>query len=171
MQAGAEATDNGCMKTTFDPQGPSVYMVAGGVSHRVDKIVTCLLVLNNIRLLEKTGRDTIFGCLAMPGYTQYREKIAITPEEYLAITDENGIPTDPFIALFSSAWPVKPSFRFLRDGYPPDRDSGGHGVSAVFKLAGFHSHIEELNRRIARYAKELELTNVPEIFSVEEFHQ
>ena len=45
----------------------------------------------------------------------------------------------------------------MRDGYPPDRDSGGHVVSTVFKLNHFDAAIEETYRRIIRHADVLGL--------------
>jgi amino acid adenylation domain-containing protein len=149
----AEATDNGTLKSTFDPEGKSVYLVAGGISKAADEQAGRLMTLASLLMLKKTGKYIAFSCLAMPGYRKYFERTGKSPEDYLALTDENGIPLDPFIAYMVSGWPVKPSFRLLPDGYPPDRESMGHGVSTVFMISDFDLLIEEMSARIASIAR------------------
>lgn len=145
----AEATDHGRLRATFDPDGKSVYMVAGGISKRANEKAGNLMMLQSLLMFRETGRDTVFCCLAMPGYGKYHENTGKSPEDYLALTDEDGIPLDPFIALMVSGWPVKPSFRLLPNGYPPDRESLGHGVSTIFKIINFDAAIEEMCRRMS----------------------
>ncbi|MDH6079646.1 acyltransferase domain-containing protein [Chrysosporum ovalisporum FSS-45] len=151
-----EVTDQGTLQATFDPSGRNVYIVAGGSSN-LPTVASHLMTLQTLLMLRETGRDTIFVCLAMPGYAKYHSQTGKSPEEYIALTDEDGIPIDEFIALSVYDWPVTPSFRVLRDGYPPDRDSGGHAVSTVFKLNDFDGAIEETYRRIIRHADVLGL--------------
>lgn len=152
-----EVTDRGRLQATFDPSGRNVYIVAGGSSNHFPTVASYLMTLQTLLMLRETGRDTIFVCLAMPGYAKYHSQTGKSPEEYIALTDENGIPIDEFIALSVYDWPVLPSFRVLRDGYPPDRDSGGHAVSTVFKLNDFDAAIEETYRRMIRHADALGL--------------
>jgi polyketide synthase PksN len=154
----AEATDKGTLKNTFDPDGKSVYLVAGGLSKRANEQAGNLMMLNSLLMLKKTGKDNVFCCLAMPGYGKYFERTGESPEDYLALTDENGIPLDPFIAYMVSGWPVKPSFRLLPDGYPPDRESMGHGVSTVFKISDFDAAIETICHRIIGAIQHKELS-------------
>jgi amino acid adenylation domain-containing protein len=149
----AEATDNGTLKSTFNPEGKSVYLVAGGISKAADEQAGRLMTLASLLMLKKTGKYIAFSCLAMPGYRKYFERTGKSPEDYLALTDENGIPLDPFIAYMVSGWPEKPSFRLLPDGYPPDRESMGHGVSTVFMISDFDLLIEEMSARIASIAR------------------
>ncbi|MCV3213932.1 acyltransferase domain-containing protein [Plectonema radiosum NIES-515] len=153
----SEVTDHGRLQVTFDPTGRNVYIVASGFSKRFPTVASYLMKLQTLLMLQENGRDTIFTCLAMPGYAKYHSQTRKSPEEYIAMTDKDGIPIDEFIALFVYDWPVIPSFRVLRDGYPPDRDSGGHGVSTVFKLNGFDACIEETCRRIIHHAHALGL--------------
>ena len=152
-----EVTDQGRLQATFNPSGRNVYIVAGGYSNHFPMVASHLMTLQTLLVLRETGRDTIFVCLAMPGYAKYHSQTGKSPEEYIALTDEDGIPIDKFIALSVYDWPVIPSFRVLRDGYPPDRDSGGHGVSTVFKVNDFDAAIEETYRRIIHHADALGL--------------
>ena len=153
-----EVTDQGRLQKTFDPSGGNVYIVAGGSSNHFHTVASYLMTLKTLLMLRETRRDTIFVYLAMPGYAKYhRSQTGKSPEEYIALTDENGIPIDEFIALSVYDWQVFPLFRVLRDGYLPDRDSGGQVVSTVFKLNHFDAAIEETYRRIIRDADVLGL--------------
>ena len=151
-----EVTDQGRLQATFDPSGRNVYIVAGGSSN-LPTVASHLMTLQSLLMLRETGRDTIFVCLAMPGYAKYHSQTGKSPEEYIALTDGDGIPIDKFVALSVYDWPVTPSFRVLRDGYPPDQDSGGHAVSTVFKLNDFDAAIEETYHRIIRHTDVLGL--------------
>jgi acyl transferase domain-containing protein len=151
-----EVTDQGRLQATFDPNGCNVYIVAGGSSN-LPTVASHLMTLQTLLILRETGRDTIFVCLAMPGYAKYHSQTGKSPEDYITLTDEDGIPIDEFIALSVYDWPVTPSFRVLREGYPPDRDSGGHAVSTVFKLNDLDAAIEKTYRRIIHHADVLGL--------------
>ncbi len=151
----AEATDNGTLRATYDPNGPNVYIVAGGAVKRFPSVASHLITLHSLSMLRKTGRNTMFVCLAMPGYAKYFAETAKAPEEYIAQVDGQGIPLDEFIGLCVYDWPVLPSFRVLRNGYPPDRDSCGHGVSTVLHLNDIDAAIEETYQRILRHADTL----------------
>ncbi len=154
----AEATDNGRLHATFDPEGRYVYIVAGGISKRV-KVKVGLMTLNLLSMLRNSGRDTVFACVAMPGYAEYFRRTGNSPREYLELTDEDGIPLDPFIGLMVSRWPLKPDFRFLENGYPPDLDSLGHGVSTVFHISDFDDAINKICRRISLDRDMIDLEN------------
>ncbi len=152
-----EVTDQGRLQKTFDPSGGNVYIFAGDSSNHFHTVASYLMTLKTLLMLRETRRDTIFVCLAMPGYAKYHSQTGKSPEEYIALTDEDGIPIDEFIALSVYDWPVFPSFRVLRDGYLPERDSGSQVVSTVFKLNHFDAAIEETYRRIIRDADVLGL--------------
>jgi hypothetical protein len=152
-----EVIDQGRLQKTFDPSGGNVYIVAGGSSNHFHTIASYLMTLKALLMLRETRRDTIFVCLAMPGCANYHSQTGKSSEEYITLTDEDGIPINKFIALSVYDWSVFPSFRVLRDGYPPDRDSGGQVVSTVFKLNNFDAAIEETYRRIIRDADVLDL--------------
>ena len=149
----AQATDGGALRGTFDPDGPFVYGVSRGVSARAGKIAEQLLTLQQLRWMRESGKDTYFACLAMPGYVES----GLSPEEYVQRTDDNGVPRDWFITLAASFLPGETTFRLLRDGYPPDRDSGGHGVGTVWRFTDFDADIEEVTQQIADHALALDL--------------
>ena len=147
----AEATDHGTLQRSFDPDGRYVYGVSRGVLAGAGKAADQLLTLQQLRWMRELGRDTTFACLAMPGFA----KSALTPEAYLAVVDENGIPKDWFIQLAVVLYPGRPHLRLLADGYPPDRDSGGHGVSAVWTFDDFDAAILETCQRFVPHAESL----------------
>ncbi|MEM6405449.1 MAG: beta-ketoacyl synthase N-terminal-like domain-containing protein [Pseudomonadota bacterium] len=162
----AEATDDGTLASTFDPQGRYVYLVAAGSDQQLLTVSSHLLTLQTLMLFREMGHDCLFYCSAMPGYAQHYAETGQSPEDYIAITDQAGIPKDEFIALSVYGWPVKPSFRVLRDGYPPDRDSCGHGVSVVFQLTDFDTAIADVCQQVIRHARLLDLatdTNAREL--------
>ncbi|MCA9542551.1 MAG: hypothetical protein KC620_26825, partial [Myxococcales bacterium] len=70
---------------------------------------------------------------------------------------EKGLPLDPFLAFVVSGWAVRPTLRVLRDGYPPDQASSGHGVSAVHPLDDLDGPIAEAAAQVARLAGALGL--------------
>jgi hypothetical protein len=57
------------------------------------------MMLKTLLMLQETRRDIIFVCLVMPGYAKYHSQTGKSPEEYIVLTDEDGIPIDEFIAL------------------------------------------------------------------------
>ncbi len=153
----AEATDDGTLASTFDPQGRYLYLVAAGSAQQLPTVASHLLTLQTLVLLRETGHDCLFYCSAMPGYAQHYAETGQSPEDYIAITDQAGIPKDEFIALSVYGWPVQPSFRVLRDGYPPDRDSCGHGVSVVLPFTDPDAAMHTVCQQIIYHARSLDL--------------
>ena len=87
-----------------------MYIVAGGSSKHFPTVASYLMTLKTLLMLRETRRDTIFVCLTRPGYAKYRSQTGKSSEEYIALTDEDGIPIDEFIALSVYDWSVFPSF-------------------------------------------------------------
>ena len=94
-----EVTDQGRLQKTFDPSSGNVYIFAGGSSNNFLTVASYLMMLETLLMLRETRRDTIFVCLAMPGYAKYHIQTGKSPEEYIALTDKDGIPIDEFIAF------------------------------------------------------------------------
>lgn len=159
----AEATDDGRLRGTFDPDGDALYLVAAAVASPAPKALRFLLAMQAVRLMQHAGIETLFTCAAMPGYRDRRAAGPIRPEDYIAETDPRGVPTDPFLALFAGTWPGEHRpFRLLRDGYPPDRFSGGHGVSAVTRITDHDAALATLEARLARRVSSDSLPPSPE---------
>lgn len=153
----AEATDSGTLRRTFSPDGPSVYMVAGATSGRVAKEAGDLLQLQELRLLKATQRRVLFTCSAMPGFSARHAATGISPEDYVAEVDADGYSTDSFLAMVQAALPRPLTLRLLRDGYPPDRFSAGHGVGTVCDIPDFDAALADLCSRISNGWSGLEL--------------
>lgn len=141
----ANATDDGEFTTTFDPMGKNLYLVAGGISREYTKQAHRLMVLNAISLMAVHRMETVSACLAMPGYSEARDILGIAPEEYITLTHSNGKPRDAFLSFFVELWPAdhRP-MRLLRDGYPPDLRSGGHGVCVCVEMNDYDAIIETM---------------------------
>jgi len=141
----ANATDDGVFSRTFDPAGKNLYLVAGGVSRQYTKQAHRLMVLNAISLMAANNMKTVSACLAMPGYLETKSVMDIDPEEYLALTHSNGMPRDAFLAFFVELWPGNHTpMRLLRDGYPPDLRSGGHGVCVCVEMKDYNEIIASI---------------------------
>ena len=155
IKSWADATDHGRLTATFDPHSQYLYLVAGGVSREYSKQAHRLMVLNALSLMQGHQIKHVFACLAMPGFSDARERHHLTPEEYLQQTQSNGEPKDAFLAFFRELWPGRHlPFRLLRDGYPPDQHSGGHGVCACVEIDNHQQAIEAVfNKLVAQKAE------------------
>jgi len=128
----AAATDDGAMRGTFDPVGPNVYVVSLAVPAAAPPGTSDLLMhASLVRWARhcgfRSGSFFIF-CSRMPGFAKTNRRTGIDPEDYWLLEREDGGPRDPMLHLYwemsGGVWPV----RLLRDGFPPDEESGGHGV-------------------------------------------
>ncbi len=154
----AEVTDGGRLTGTFDPAGRNLYLVAAGVSASQPREAHNLLILNSLRLMRSRGMRTFFICLAMPGFASAHAATGVEPEAYMQQVDDAGVPVDPLMAFFRTHWPGqhRPP-RFLRDGYPPDQFSGGHGVSTVIDIDDHRAAIDQTLLRLSRSRDDLGL--------------
>jgi hypothetical protein len=121
------ATDQGTLRTTFDPRGKFVHGVTLAVRNEAPPVTADLLVLASHWSRLSTGRTIIYLCARMPGYAEAFAARNVSPEEYWRECRSDGSPKDSFLHLFWNLIDVRP-IRLLRNGFPPDRDSGGHGV-------------------------------------------
>ncbi len=151
----AEATDNGQLANTFDESGRWIYLVAGGLGKGAPNSAPLLLNLGTLLQLRQSHYEGIFACLSISGYRKAQAKSGISPETYIEQRDANGLPIDPFLAIFLQYWPIRPSIRVLRNGYPPDLESCGHGASTVLPLDEIDDVIGELEQRIINNAADL----------------
>lgn len=145
----AEACDGHLCATTFDPEGPNVYIVSGGTVPAVPREAFSLIVLRALQIMRALGRRTVFVSLAMPSFAERRARTGISAAELMDATDADGAPVDPFMALWRSEWPGRHRpFRLMPAGYPPDRMSAGHCVSGVTDLDDIDDAIERVIERL-----------------------
>lgn len=154
----AEVTDAGRLTGTFDPNGRNLYLVAAGISSSQPRPAHLLLILNSVRLMQARDMRTFFICLGMPGFASAHAGTGIEPEAYMQQVDDAGVPIDPLMGFIRTHWPGqhRPP-RFLRDGYPPDQFSGGHGVSTVIDIDDHRAAIDETLLRLSRNRDDLGL--------------
>jgi hypothetical protein len=126
----AMATDNGSLVHTFDPEGDFLYGASMSALFDAPPGASDLLVLAGHSLRMFSGKHLVYACARMPGFLQEHEATGIAPEDYWCLKRKNGAPKDPFLWHFETMIGFRP-VRLLRDGYPPDKDSGGHGVLCV----------------------------------------
>lgn len=145
IKSWADATDHGKLTRTYDAEGKNLYLVAGGISGKLTKQAHRLMVLNALSLMAINNMQSVFACLAMPGFSEANEISPIDPLEYVALKHANGMPRDAFLAFFSELWPAdhRP-MRLLENGYPPDQRSGGHGVCACVDVLNHARAIEDV---------------------------
>lgn len=155
----ADATDHGRLHATFDPAGKHLYIVAGGISRQYTKQAHRLMVLNALSLMKAHKMQSVFACLAMPGFAETHASEGISPEDYVQLTHHNGMPRDAFLAFFRELWSGEHRpLRLLVNGYPPDQHSGGHGVCACVDVSDHKSAIERVfdkltQQRVALFAE------------------
>lgn len=152
----ADATDSGRFTRTFDPAGPHLYLVAGGISRHYTKQAHRLMVLNALSLMRHHGFRHVFACLAMPGFGEAHVSYGISPEDYIQLTHRDGMPRDAFLSFFRELWAGEHlPLRLLRNGYPPDLRSGGHGVCACVQVNDHSSAIAAVFDKLVQQRAEL----------------
>jgi radical SAM enzyme (TIGR01210 family) len=125
----AQATGGGRMTATFDPGGPYVYGVSVGSADgaRAGTTHALFAALHKLRVL--TGKEILYACARMSGFAEASRASGISAEDYWR-QRSHRLPRDPFLRHFEDALGLRPR-RLLVNGYPPDTDSGGHGVLCV----------------------------------------
>src|SRR6185369_2113117 len=91
-----------------------------------------------------SGKKRFMFCSRLPGLREAQEK-GIAPEEYWHLKDDRGAPQDWLLKYFHSVFDVHPR-KFLRDGYLPDKESGGH--AALIVVEDLESVLRSLDERI-----------------------
>jgi hypothetical protein len=130
----AEATDNGFLEKTHDPEGDTGYGVNLSVPPRLaGEGIGEMLTMKGIEKIA-IGRALKRGVLGgrMPGYHEVASEM--TPDEYMRATRGDGQLTDPELRFYKRA-----GMRIDRvlPGYmPEDADSCGHGVLLVWDNPG-----------------------------------
>ena len=124
-----QATDGGKLTKTFNPLGVNLYGVSVAASESAPEQTSLLLLQESIKAWKKTGKKYFMFCCRMPGYAAANEGSAITidPNDYWQWREPDGGPKDHYLRFFWQVFGADP-VRLLKDGYPPDQESGGHGV-------------------------------------------
>lgn len=124
------ATDGGKLVRTFDPQGAFVYGVTISVPARSPAGTADMLVRSAHSLRLATNKEILYACARMIGFLDASQRTAVLPEDYWQLKKSDGTPADQFLSYFQALTGMRP-VRLLKNGYPPDKDSGGHGVLCV----------------------------------------
>lgn len=122
------ATDDGTLAATFDSNGENVYVVSLAVSLRAPYGAS--YVLAHAAFLEwlRAGKKLFMFCSRMPGFASAHRASGVSPEAYWRLKRHDGGPQDPMLHLYWEMTGGAEPSRLLKDGFPPDTESGGHGV-------------------------------------------
>jgi len=123
------ATDQGTLRSTFAADGENVFGVSMGVATRAPSGTFYALLQRSILQTLRTSKSRFMLCSRLPNLKRQTER-GVLPETYWKLVDDNGIPRDPLLKKFYSAFGVGPH-TFLRDGWPADIESGGHAALVV----------------------------------------
>lgn len=127
----AHATDNGTLKETFDPKGKNIYIVSLVASADAPFGVADMVMHASVARWAMHGGRYFFAS-RMPGFLRAHKKTGVEAEEYWKLKrPSDGGPRDQMLRLYwVMSGKVEP-VRLLKDGFPPDVDSGGHAVLFV----------------------------------------
>lgn len=125
------ATDEGTLQRTFDEAGENVYGVSLAVCKRSPPGIAELLCHTEFVQWQETGKKILMLCSRIPGFAEAHRETGIDVEEYWQLTNKNGSPKDPMLHLYWRFTGGGRPFSLLKNGFPPDEDSGGHGVLFV----------------------------------------
>ncbi len=123
------STDNGTLKNTFDPKGETVFGVSIGTKEGAPAHTADMLLRAAIEACISSGKKRFMFCSRLPGFQDVALR-GVAPEEYWQLKDESGAPKDWLLKYFHDVLGVFPC-RFLRNGYVPDIESGGHAALVV----------------------------------------
>lgn len=125
------ATDHGCLKSTFNEEGESVYIVSLAVHPKAPRGSSELLVHAALVEWASSNKPFLMFCSRIPGFRSAHEHSGISVEAYWKLKRRNGSPKDPMLRLYwEMAGKVEP-YRLLKNGFEPDPTSCGHGVLFV----------------------------------------
>lgn len=127
-----QATDEGSMNRTFSVRGRNIYIVSLGVKSSAPEKTGARLIEESVRAWKKSGKKDYMFCARMPGYRQENEKNPVDPEHYWRQRGPDDGPKDGMLHWFWRIFDAEP-MRLLKNGFPPDKDSGGHGVLFVIR--------------------------------------
>ncbi len=122
------ATDDGTLRRTFDLRGENVYVVSFAVCANAPHGTSYLLAHAAFLEWFRMRKKLFMFCSRMPGFKAMHDKNGISPEEYWRLRRRDGSPRDSMLHLYWEMTGGSNPHQFLRDGFPPDEESGGHGV-------------------------------------------
>ena len=140
------ATDNGTLKRTFDPEGANLYGVSIAIGEKAPAGTASMMLFHALLARLVTGKVLYMFCARIPGFREANERDGVRAEDYWQL-EEDGRPVDPLLRRFSELFGEGPE-RLLRDAFPPDEDSGGHGVLFATKdpVVGLHNIVNCIHR-------------------------
>lgn len=130
VQSWDETTDHGQLTATFSESGPHLYGVSFAVRKDAPDATSPMLILKGHELWERYLIGRFFMCSRMPGYAAAFARKGISAKEYAFSRKHNGEHKDGLVALFEEITGARVE-RLLENGYPPDAESGGHGLLMV----------------------------------------
>lgn len=123
----ARATDNGNIIGALDRNGSNMYVTSLAVSKKAPTCTAELLAHTSFIVWLREQKKHYMFCSRMPGFKETNIQTGIRAEDYWQSTNQQGEPLDWMIRMYYYMVGAGPS-RFLLDGFPPDKESGGHGV-------------------------------------------
>ncbi|HUW23071.1 MAG TPA: hypothetical protein VMW39_03475, partial [bacterium] len=123
-----EATDNGYIRKTHNPNGDTLYGVSLSVSTHAQRRVSVALLEATGKLVIKYGlKQGVFGS-RIPRYHKYAGKMSV--EEYIKAKTKTGRLLDPELGIYQSVG-LK-SIRII-PGYINDPESLDYGILVVWE--------------------------------------
>ena len=122
------ATDEGRLERTYKENGSYLYVVSLGTRNDCLPATSDFLAHITFIRWQAAGSKSLSFCMRMPGFAEANGKTQITPEDYVAQRRPDGGPCDYLLHEYWDVTGRTATMRLLRDGYPPDAESGGHGV-------------------------------------------
>ena len=144
-----KSTDFGTFRKSFHPNGPNLYAVSLGVRTGTPAETFPRLALRAFRTWSQKYSEGVFMlCARVPGFARAQEADdTLTIENYWNSRHANGTYKDGMIQMFSSVLDSPPK-RLLKNGWPVDKDSKGHGV--LFAAEDPDSAIAATSQRILK---------------------
>jgi len=122
-----QATDNGTLERTFDPMGANIYVVSLTASGRALSGTSDMLMHTSLVAWAR-HRGYYMFCSRLPGFAKTHKETGISIEDYWKRKGPDGGPENWMLHLYWEMSGGVAPLRLLKDGFPPDVDSGGHGV-------------------------------------------
>jgi len=128
-----ESTDNGTLRSTLDLDGEHIYIVSLAASQRAPHGTAELLMHASLVKWAQHGGKYYFVS-RMPAYRKVYEEHGTSPEEYVGKKrSSSGAPRDPMLYYYWLMSGGVSPHRLLRNGFPPDEESMGHGVLFILE--------------------------------------
>lgn len=122
------ATDHGTLNGTFDEKGDNVYVVSLAVRREAAAGTSELLVHAAFTEWAASGKRFFMFCSRVPGFAAMHRKTGISIEDYWFRRRKDGSPSDPMLRMYWRLTGGAEPYILLKNGFPPDKESGGHGV-------------------------------------------